>query len=130
ATGVTPLNYPRYNVDRAAFLAKFIHAPDQRTEHQTSILQALFLMNGSFAAEVTSPERGATLAAVADAPFFSTAERIDVLFLSALSRYQTEVERKRLVAYVDNGGTQKDSKRALADVFWALLNSGEFLLHR
>jgi len=30
---------------------------------------------------------------------------------------------------VDRGGPSGDQRRALADVFWALLNSGEFLLN-
>ena len=34
-----------------------------------------------------------------------------------------------MVQYVQSGGPKKDPKRALADVFWALLNSGEFLLN-
>lgn len=130
ATGLTPQNYPPLLVQRFAFLAKFTHASDQRTEFQTSILQALLLMNGNLLAEVTNPERGTTLAAVAHAPFFTTAERLDILFLATLSRYPTAQEQQRLVAYIDSGGPRQDSKRALGDVFWALLNSGEFLLQQ
>jgi hypothetical protein len=31
-----------------------------------------------------------------------------------------------MTRYVDQGGATGNSKEALADVFWALLNSGEF----
>ena len=38
-------------------------------------------------------------------------------------------ESERLVKYVDGGGSTSDPKAALADVFWVLLNSPEFLLN-
>jgi peptidyl-dipeptidase A len=38
-------------------------------------------------------------------------------------------QRERFVKYVEGGGAQKDKKKALADVFWALLNSSEFMLN-
>jgi hypothetical protein len=34
-----------------------------------------------------------------------------------------------LVAYVNTGGPTGDAKKALADVFWALLNTSEFILN-
>jgi hypothetical protein len=33
------------------------------------------------------------------------------------------------VPYVDKGGPSGDSRKALADVYWALLNSSEFILN-
>ena len=38
-------------------------------------------------------------------------------------------ELERLVKYVEKGGPSSDSKKALADVFWALLNSSEFIFN-
>ena len=38
-------------------------------------------------------------------------------------------ETSRLVRYVEGGGPSKDSAKALADVFWMLLNSSEFILN-
>jgi hypothetical protein len=118
-----PVNSPR-----ALFLAKFSNQ-EKPTERQTSILQALALMNGQFIDDATSIERSKTLAAVVDAPFLSTAQRIETLYLAALSRKPRADESARLVKYVTQGGTSGDSKAALADVFWALLNSGEFILN-
>ena len=54
---------------------KFANRSDKRTEYQTSILQALTLMNGKFVADATSLEQSVTLAGVADAPFMDTAEQ-------------------------------------------------------
>src|SRR5262249_28010631 len=56
------------NSPRAEFLSKFA-ANGKPTEAQTSILQALMLMNGKFIADATSVEKSETFAAVADAPF-------------------------------------------------------------
>jgi hypothetical protein len=113
---------------RAEFLARFANPAEKRTEAQTSILQALALMNGKLVADATSLARSATIGA-ADAPFFDTAERIEILYLAALSRKPRPDESARLVRYVDQGGPSGDPKQALADVFWALLNSSEFLFN-
>jgi hypothetical protein len=113
---------------RAEFLAKFA-SQDRPTEARTSILQALSLMNGRFIADSTSVERSTTLAAVADAPFLDTAGRIEVLYLATLTRPPRPEEAGRLIAYVNSGGPRRDERAALADVFWALLNSPEFILN-
>jgi hypothetical protein len=119
---------PRNNSPRAEFLTKFA-SQEKRTEYQTSILQALSLMNGRFVGEATSLERSETLAAVADAPFLDLAGRIDTLYLAALSRPPRPDEVQRFQAYVASGGAKGEARAALADVFWALLNSPEFLLN-
>jgi Protein of unknown function (DUF1549)/Protein of unknown function (DUF1553) len=114
---------------RAEILSRFADAADQPAEARTSIPQALMLMNGRFTSAVTGPKAGGTFAAVADDRSLDTAGRVETLFLATLSRRPTAQESARLVKYVDEGGPAKDPRRALADVFWALLNSGEFLLN-
>ena len=47
----------------------------------------------------------------------------------ALSRKPRPGELERLVKYVEGGGARKDPKKALADVFWMLVNSPEFCLN-
>jgi hypothetical protein len=113
---------------RQDFLVRFT-TQDRSTEMTTSILQALYLMNGSFMSRATSLENNRTLATIADAARISNARRLETLFLVALSRKPTEAELKRLVPYVDKGGPSKNSRKALSDVFWALLNSAEFRLN-
>jgi len=56
----------------------------------------------------------------------NTKAKIEALYLAALSRKPTRVESDKYVAYVERGGVSKDQKKALGDVFWALLNSTEF----
>jgi hypothetical protein len=115
--------------DRALLMARFAVTSERRTEAQTSILQALTLMNGKFVADVTSLKGNGTLATVVADKDLDTAGRVEALFLAALSRKPTARERERLVKYVDGGGPSKDPHLALADIFWALLNSGEFILN-
>ena len=64
--------------------------------------------------------------AVAEAPFLTTPGKVETLYLAAPGRPPRPAERDRLVDYVEGGGPRKDAKHALADVFWALLNSSEF----
>ncbi|MGE3806097.1 MAG: DUF1553 domain-containing protein, partial [Gemmataceae bacterium] len=109
---------------RAEFLRKFAGVSG-RAEPQTSILQALTLMNGKLIDEMTSPERGEILVAVLDAPFLDVAGKIDTLYLAALSRHPTRDERQRVERLLASTG----EKAALADLFWALLNSNEFILN-
>src|SRR5262245_23725812 len=111
------------------FRTKFANHADRRTEYQTSILQALTLMNGRFIADATSVTRSETLAGVIDAPFMDTEGKLNALYLAALSRNMRPDEKSRLVRYVDSGGPSRDSDKALADVFWAILNSSEFILN-
>jgi hypothetical protein len=119
----------RNNSPRAEFIQMFDNGRDAVTERQTTILQALALMNGQFVSDATSLEKSATLAALVEFPRMTTAERIESLYLAALSRRPRQDETDRLVRYVDSGGAAKDPGKALGDVFWALLNSSEFLLN-
>ncbi|MFO0843805.1 MAG: DUF1553 domain-containing protein [Gemmataceae bacterium] len=120
---------------RSEFLTKFANGADRPTETQTSILQALTLMNGRVVTSATDLKRSETLAAVIDAPFLDTAAKVEALYLAALTRTPTAKEVSRMAAYVEKGGTAQTGKKqerraeALADVFWVLLNSGEFVLN-
>jgi len=88
------------------------------------------MMNGRFVADATGLENSSTLAAIAEFPEFqSAADRIEALYYAVLSRPPSEAESKKLVKYIDGGGTKKDPKLALSDVFWALLNSSEFMFN-
>jgi hypothetical protein len=80
-------------------------------------------------ADATSVEKSVTLGGVLEAPFLDTGGKIETLFLATVSRPPTVAEKAHLVKYVEGGGPRKDSKKALGDVFWALLNSSEFTLN-
>lgn len=113
----------------AEFRNRFADQAVPRTEAETSILQALALMNGKLVSDATDLEKSETLVAVVEAPFLSHAERVEALFLATLSRQPSDEEAAAMVGHVESGGPAKDPKKALADVFWALLNSAEFALN-
>ncbi len=113
----------------AEFRNRFADQSVPRTEAETSILQALALMNGKLTSDATDLEKSETLVAVAEAPFLETRQRVESLFLATLSRKPAPEELAQMVEYVDRGGAASDPKKALADVFWALLNSAEFALN-
>jgi Protein of unknown function (DUF1553)/Protein of unknown function (DUF1549) len=121
---------------RQEFVTRFAEQTGKSTESQTSILQALALMNGKLVEDATSLERSETLLAVVDNPFMSLTQRIETLYLASLSRMPAPKEISRMLRFIEE--TVKSSKaeereqkekQALADVFWVLLNSGEFVLN-
>jgi Protein of unknown function (DUF1553)/Protein of unknown function (DUF1549) len=114
---------------RAEFLELFATDNNSPTERQTSILQALALMNGQFTSTATNLDNSATLAAVAEFPLMKDADKIETLYLASLARRPHPGESDRLTKYIESGGPSKDKKAALADIFWALLNSSEFLFN-
>ena len=125
---------------REDFLAKFSNLTDRPTEYQTSMIQALTLMNGGLIADATSLERSQLLAALLDSPFMTTPQRIETLYLAALSRKPRDKEMTRAAKFIDDALKTDDKplskeekdrryKHALADLYWALLNSGEFFFN-
>jgi hypothetical protein len=113
---------------RFEFLQRFA-TQDKKTETQTSILQALAMMNGTFIANATSLDKSNTLAAVLDSPFMDDAQRIETLYLATVSRLPRQDEAERMLKYVSSGGPRNDARAAMTDVFWVLLNSSEFMLN-
>jgi hypothetical protein len=125
----TPLNQRQFGGGpRREFIARFSSA-EKITEKQTSILQALTLMNGRFINEQTSMERSQFLAGVIDAPFLDTKGKLEAMYLAAHGRQPTPEEYEKHTSYIDRGGVSGDKKKAVTDVFWSLLNSSEFMLN-
>lgn len=117
-----------FDPGRQAFIARF-QAPTQgATEFQSGIPQALTMMNGALVADATDLSKSDLLVAL-DAPFFTVDEKIEVLYLSTLSRLPRDDERQRISSYLAAGGPTGDARKALGDVLWAILNSAEFVLN-
>ena len=119
------VNLRRYDAAKQQFLGKF-EAPTQgATEFQAGIPQALTMMNGTLIAAATNMSRSDILIAVAEAPFLTDEQKVETLFLAALSRKPTAAEKKKFVGYIRTKGV----RNSLGDVMWALLNSTEFILN-
>ena len=103
--------------------ATFARPGELPTQRQTTILQALTLMNGRTVATASDLQTGSLLAAVTDFPALTVSERIETLFLGTLGRPPTAAESTRLTRYAESAA---DPKSACSDILWALLNSVEF----
>jgi hypothetical protein len=112
---------------RALFLERFA-LPGRKVDPNTSILQALSLMNGRFVADATNFEKFGTLGVIAKMPLLKPEERIESLYLTTLSRKPTPEELQRVTRHLTTLGDGK-MKQGLSDVMWALLNSAEFRLN-
>lgn len=115
------------NTPRGEFLAKFANSVNKSVDAETSILQALFLMNGKVMGEMTTwsqvgQEKMRTLEAVVEDTRHPLSRNIDGLYLAALSRRPRPAEMERLLKFAQG----KDRAQVLSDIFWVLLNSGEF----
>jgi hypothetical protein len=100
---------------------------DEATTFNGSIPQALTLMNGDLVRRATGNKEGSMLYRVASDPKMDNAEKIRYLYQAALSRLPTRQElnisNELLVARNGNVGA------ALQDIWWALLNTNEFILN-
>jgi hypothetical protein len=117
-----------YDQNRQAFVSKFAAPAGSPTEYQGGIPQALTLMNGALVRAGTDIEQSDILYSL-EAPFFTDEERVETLFLAALSRAPDERERQLFVEHVTRGESPQARREALSDVLWALLNSAEFTLN-
>lgn len=109
---------------RTEFLEAFNNETDPLTERPTTILQALAMMNGRFVTDTLNPEKG-LLAAVINFPDMKNEERIETIYLAALGRKPKPTELPKLLAHCEG----RKLSVALGDIFWAVLNSSEFLLN-
>ena len=133
AAAGTPNDNPSENIfvdtnlgsRRGQFRQMFAQSGDNPADRETSVMQALMIMNGNNVARATNLRNSQTLYAVARMPLMTPKDRIDSLYLAALSRYPTKSERKKMLAYVKKGGVRKSRREA----FWVLLNSSEFMLN-
>lgn len=114
---------------RAMFLDLFRDNAESALDKETTILQALAMMNGQFIETATSLQDSQTLRAIIEFPAMTDEQKLETLFMATLSRKPTTAEAQRFGEYLKNGGPTKDTKEALGDVFWVLLNSSEFLLN-
>ena len=115
------------NTPRGQFLQRF-GTQDRRYDPQTSILQALFMMNGKFLTERTKADHNPDISTLATQPG-PNAKKLRSMFWLVLSRPPRADEVDRLLPYLDKGGPSGNHQRAIEDIYWVLLNSPEFVLN-
>jgi hypothetical protein len=121
---------PRFTPEGQNLMARLEEARGSNpTDFKGGIPQALLLMNGPIVARATTLDDSLTLRAVVEAPFLNETEKLDTLFLAAYSRLPRADERERLLKVVRAKPDDREAQRqAYANIFWALLNSPEFIL--
>jgi hypothetical protein len=121
---------------RQVWLQQFVTAfdteeNDEETLFEGTVPQALLLMNSELIDQAVRPKQGTYFSEVLHGPGSET-EKIRKLCLAALSRYPTSQElaaaRKMLKTRQANTTNPRASLEALQDIFWAYLNSNEFIL--
>lgn len=102
---------------------------DPDSEPETSVAAALTLINGQLTSNAATAAHSPRLSQLISETALDTPQRIDALFRATVSRPADLEELASLTAYVDASGSGNDDRR-LGDVFWMLLNSGEFRWNR
>ncbi|MCA9067737.1 MAG: DUF1553 domain-containing protein, partial [Planctomycetaceae bacterium] len=104
---------------------------DEETLFEGTVPQALLLMNSELTEQAVRPKQGTYFAEVLHGPGNET-EKIRRLCLAALSRYPTAHElaaaRKLIYSRRKTSANPGATTEALQDIFWAFLNSNEFIL--
>jgi hypothetical protein len=124
-------NGPRFNGLREQFVARMNEAaPESPADYKGGIPQALMLMNGQLTADATNLDSSRTLRAVVEAPFLKPEDKIETLYLAALTRKPAPQELGFLLDYYRRQPGEQERKQAFAQMLWGLLNSPEFVLSR
>jgi hypothetical protein len=135
---------PRANGASAAFLNSFLRGNRDSTlrSSEPSILQALNLMNNGFVmsrihqnnrvALPNQPEIPSTVRKLLADPNLTNEQIITQLFLHTLSRYPTDVEKRKLLTYFTPTGNQTATQArqaATESIQWTLLNKVDFIFN-
>ena len=121
----------RYNGQMAQLVLRLDESAGRSPEeYAAGVPQVLMLMNGRVTADATDLERSRMLRAVVDAPFLDEQQKIETLFLAALTRYPTDTERGTLLKHIQSQTTISDRRSAYGEILWALINTPEFVLCR
>lgn len=100
---------------------------DDPTAFNGSIPQALLMMNGGLIRQAVSAEKGGLLRTVlVDPRHKNDNARLDALFKAALGRAPDRAEIGQLSKLMRQS---RDPKSAYEDLYWALLNSNEFIVN-
>src|SRR5262249_7267275 len=121
----------RYNGQRGVLIQRLSEASsDSPDQFRAGIPQALMLMNGLLVSTGTDLDDSRTPRAVVEAPFMEPAQKVETLYLASLTRKPEANELERMLAHIQGRPDKEEQRRAYVDIYWALLNSPEFVLSR
>lgn len=124
-------SYEEQEKAKTEWLKQFVTAfgNDEGTEATTfngTIPQALMMFNGDLIKKATSTEKGSFLATIAGSNLRNP-EKINYLFLAGLGRNASQ--REATIANQLLLARNYDVPAALQDIWWAVLNSNEFIMN-
>jgi len=125
-------SYEQAQQQKASWLREFMRIfggndDDEPTLFSGTIPQALMLMNGDLTKNAISTEPGGFLASVLSNPKLrNDNQRIQALYISALGRVPSRAEYSKIERVMRQAPTPV---MAYQDLYWALLNSNEFVLN-
>ncbi|MEO1528989.1 MAG: DUF1549 domain-containing protein [Planctomycetota bacterium] len=109
---------------RAAFMSRMRASGSDPKEYPHGVVQALGMLNGPELLSASSVRSSGLLGSL-DAPFFSSQDHLDVLFLACVSRFPSDSEREGLGLFLTGAKSDEEKVAARCDLTWALLNSAE-----
>ncbi|WP_298867859.1 DUF1549 domain-containing protein [uncultured Gimesia sp.] len=123
-------NWERAETQRRRWMGQFMVAfdgdsGDDSTTFNGTIPQALMMMNGDLTKNAISADKGSYLNQLLSEKS-SDQVKIRKMFLSTLNRYPDRREIKGAQSLV---GSSKNKLSAYQDLYWALLNSNEFIFN-
>jgi hypothetical protein len=122
---------PRFNNQGTTFMQRLNEATsDSPDQFKAGIPQALLIMNGVLVSNATDLDESRTLRAVVDAPFLETEQKVEALYLAALTRKPDAKELEKMLSHINSQTDKDERRRAYTDIYWAILNSPEFVLSR
>jgi hypothetical protein len=119
---------------RNTWLNQFVFAfandeAEESSMFQGTIPQALMMMNGELMEKATGGKPGSFIGKLKDKAMTMRSPpkyMVDHMYLAALNRLPSSKEMKYAAAFVNKN---PDTLYVLEDLFWALLNSNEFVLN-
>ena len=98
---------------------------DETNSFDGDVHQSLVLMNGDLMKQATSITSTSVLGKIINSPM-PVNDKVEHLFLAAVARYPSVNEKKLILALFAKPDVA--SEQIFQDVWWALLNSNEFIL--
>jgi hypothetical protein len=100
---------------------------DETTTFNGTIPQILMMFNGDLVKKATSPEQGSFVHQLANNASIKPVDKINYLFQAGLAR---QPSRDELIAAQQLAATHKgNGVAAMEDIWWAVLNSNEFIMN-